>query len=64
MPHVVVHPPRQPQLPHGCIHQRVTCATALPCFQVATVTAPPQSLQKTVGENSCDKLKTFTVERK
>lgn len=44
MPHVVVHPACQPQLPHGRIHQRVSCPPSLPGLQVATVSTPPQSL--------------------
>lgn len=44
MPHVVVHPACQPQLPHGRIHQRVSCPPSLPGLQVAAVGTPPQSL--------------------
>lgn len=43
--HVVVHPACQPQLPHGCVHQGVSCSTTLPGLQLATITAPPQSLR-------------------
>ena len=44
MSHVVVHPAGQPQLPHGRVHQGVACSAPLPRLQVATVTAPSESL--------------------
>ena len=37
---VVVHPPRQPQLAHCRIHQRVTCLPFLPNFQVGFILTP------------------------
>lgn len=45
VPHVIVHPARLPQLPHGCVDQGVACLTALPRLQVAAISTPPQSLQ-------------------
>lgn len=42
---VVVHPARQPQLPHGGVHQGVPCPPPLPGLQVMAVGAPPQSLK-------------------
>lgn len=49
---VVVHPARQPQLPHGGVHQGVPCPPPLPGLQVMAVAAPPQSLQTPPdGEN-------------
>lgn len=45
MPHVVVHPARQPQLSHGGVDQRVACSPSLPGLEVASVATPSQSLR-------------------